>query len=355
MERSNSHELDHQLDAGERVVGVSLDEVLHHVRTDGPPPIAVAVSLVTELAEALAHAHERGVVHGDIRPCHLIIDNAGNLRLLGFGVAGLAEIPGHSCYVAPEILAGAPPDARADLYSLGVVAYELITGHPLFDEHTAPELRRYLAARIRLPSTCNSDCPRELDELLVGALATDPTERWATASELREAIAVIGGPAPALVRDWLAQAIPYAPQLPTRAFPPPIPASAPPRPRRMARGTGRLPSPSPVGSDESIHEAETVIREITPPPERELRLPLVPPSGAYEALDVADENWERAPDSARSNDAPSLPAIGASSWTEPEQVLLPMPESRALTRCLDIGLAFAAGAATMYLLLTWLG
>ncbi len=350
----------------ERVVGVSLEEVLHHVRTDGPPPIEVVVSLVAELAEALAHAHERGVAHGDLRPCHLIIDAAGNLRLLGFGMARLAEQPGHSCYAAPEVLRGAPADARADLYSLGVIAYELVTGQPLFDEHMAAELRRYLAARVRLPSTCNPDCPREMDELLLGALAIDPEDRWATTADLCRAIEGIGGTSPAAVSAWLDRSVScmQAPQ--SRTVPPPIPGDALQPPRRLARGTGRLPSESEVIAisdgaeatfepEEDIHEEETVIREITPQPERELRLPLEPPSGAYAALDVVDDEAESVSSAERAIDAPLLPTFGTTSWDDGEQALWPMPESRALARCLDIAIAFVAGAASTYLLLTWLG
>jgi len=137
----------------EHVVGVSLDELLHDIRTDGPPPVEVAISLVAELAVALECSHEQGVVHGNIRPCHLLIARSGSLEVLGFGLVQLEQSADQRCYAAPESTAGDPPDARADLYSLGVVAYELATGRPLFDEHMDPELRSYQGSSIQPPSS----------------------------------------------------------------------------------------------------------------------------------------------------------------------------------------------------------
>ncbi len=323
----------------EHVIGCSLDELLHEIRTDGPPPMEVVISLLVELVDAIGFAHQQGIVHGDIRPCHLLVDWNGHLKVLGFGMAELEQPPADCCYAAPETLRGEPAGTRADLYTLGVVGYELATGRPLFDEHMNPELRRYLASCISPPSACNRDCPPELDELLLGALATDPAERWASAEELARALAPLGAAEPARVSDWLDTAAPYTrppathtvPQLPRGALPEP--------PWRVARGTRRLPSSNPAmlrarrkgpsgqtvlarprprepghALDRLLHEADTVIHDDAAtviydeaatvihddaralheaatvirdtPPRRGLRLPLEAPSEPYAALEV---------------------------------------------------------------------
>lgn len=359
----------------EHIVGIPLEELLHDIRTDGPPPIDVAVSLIAELGRALEVAHGRNVVHGDINPGHLLIDTTGCLKVLGFGMAQLEKPLTQRCYAAPETLGGAPADTRGDLYALGVVAYELLTGQPLFDEHMEPQLRSYLGSCIPPPSSCNPDCPPELDAAILRALAISPDERWATARDLCEAMSPFGGPAPDRVREWLDQKnFPWWPAASSRAS---LPPGMPAPPRRAARGSGRLPSPAETTPnperDESLHDAETVIRPPTTPGRRELRLPLRAPSEPYLAIETGDSAppWIEEDASALVFDEELVTAIESSAEVihEPSSALVtgshptsqlapgpwPRRDSRALPRYVELCLAFVAGAIAMYLLIAWLG
>ena len=126
--------------------GVGLDRILADPDADVPadPSTAPAGSpeLGRQAAEALAHAHEQGILHRDIKPANLLLDSAGTLWLADFGLAKLAddlaltgtgELPGTLRYLAPECLT-AEPDARSDVYSLGLTLYELLVGRPAFGE-----------------------------------------------------------------------------------------------------------------------------------------------------------------------------------------------------------------------------
>ena len=380
----------------EHVVGHSVDELLHDIRTNGPPTIDVVVSLVVELTHALQFAHAQGLVHGDIRPCHLLVDTTGHLKMLGFGMAELERPSAQRCYAAPESIEGAAADARADLYSVGVIAYELVTGRPLFDEHMDAELRSCLGTCIEPPAACNPECPTELDQLIMRAMAAAPDERWATASDLVAAIELVGAPAPERVREWLGRTLP---PLPTTG-PPPVPGMPAP-PRRMARGTDRMPpaggeaatEPEGEGSmpedpllaaidaavdhDESIHDSETVINDdetvihaAALPAHRDLQLPLAPPpegpDDGEEILEISladqvistceaelDEAWELEHSSEAAIEATASPTL-ASPFEAPVDGPEPEAKLRVLSRRVELGLAFMAGATIMYLFIAWL-
>ena len=176
--------------------------------TAGPMPVRDAVAILKDVARALAFAHERGVVHRDIKPGNILLAG-GSAMVTDFGVAkalssarrtgpeptahGLttdgASI-GTLLYMAPEQAAADPDiDGRADIYSLGVTAYEMLTGAPPFAGLSA---RAMLAARMStLPpaiSTVRSDVPAELNDLIMRCLATDPADRPAAAQDLVDAL-----------------------------------------------------------------------------------------------------------------------------------------------------------------------
>jgi serine/threonine-protein kinase len=174
----------------------------------GPMPVRDAVAILKDVARALAFAHERGVVHRDIKPGNILLAG-GSAMVTDFGVAkalssarrtgpdaagrGLttdgASI-GTLLYMAPEQAAADPDiDGRADIYALGVTAYEMLTGAPPFAGLSA---RAMLAARMStLPpaiSTVRSDVPAELNDLIMQCLATDPADRPASAQDLVDAL-----------------------------------------------------------------------------------------------------------------------------------------------------------------------
>ena len=164
---------------------------------EGALPVPEAARIGAEVAEALDHAHERGVVHRDVKPANILLDAEGRARLVDFGIARLLEagsahlttagmITGTLRYLAPEQLAGGEATAGADLYTLGLVLYEMLTGHPAFDPPTPVAL---IEAQ-RHPPTDIPGVPADLSAVSLAAMEPDPAKRpssaGAMASRLRE-------------------------------------------------------------------------------------------------------------------------------------------------------------------------
>lgn len=161
-----------------------------------PPPMAVA--LVARAAAALAHAHAAGIVHRDVKPSNILVDlGSATVKLSDFGIARLDDgaatrtglMLGTPSYMAPEQLAGAPVDARGDVYALGVVLYELLTGRRPHEAATMGDFLRAVASR-PAPDlrTLWPQAPAELAGLLARALAAQPALRTGSAGELAEAL-----------------------------------------------------------------------------------------------------------------------------------------------------------------------
>src|SRR4051812_5800053 len=143
-----------------------------------------AASIAGDLADALAHAHGRGVVHRDVKPGNVMIGADGRARLFDFGIAATAQrvdgglpAPGMTSgtlpYMAPEQLAGQPANPAADVYALGVVLYEMLAGRRPYIASTTAELAR----QQRLPVAPITDAPAELGDLAVAALNSDAGAR----------------------------------------------------------------------------------------------------------------------------------------------------------------------------------
>ena len=157
-----------------------------------------AAGLGLQAAWALAHAHEQGILHRDIKPANLLIDSSGTLWLADFGLAKLAdelaltgtgELPGTLRYLAPECL-GAEPDARSDLYSLGLTLYELLVGRPAFGETDRVRLLHQIQSEpVVAPRAIVPGVPRDLETIVLKASAHDPGARYASASDLAEDLA----------------------------------------------------------------------------------------------------------------------------------------------------------------------
>jgi serine/threonine-protein kinase len=162
-------------------------------------PEALVLQLVERLARALAHAHARGVVHRDIKPGNVMLDlPSRRLKLTDFGVAGLADMSrtrtgvvlGTPLYMAPEQLAGAPADARSDLYSLGVLLFQLLTGRLPHEHASLGELLRQVA---RVPAPDVRSMRPSLSPAVAAVVATalqkPAAARHASAAEFGDALA----------------------------------------------------------------------------------------------------------------------------------------------------------------------
>lgn len=144
--------------------------------------------LLPEVASALDHAHGRNLFHGDLKPSDILLDHAGHAFVTDFGLAGALGRT-TSPYQAWELWRGGALDARADVYSLGIVLYELLTGRLPLDPRS-PEEQKTVRRLVPLaPSRIVSKLPTTLDAVALKALAVDPDQRYATPNELAEAYA----------------------------------------------------------------------------------------------------------------------------------------------------------------------
>jgi hypothetical protein len=162
-------------------------------------PIDAVVSLTIQAAEALQAAHAIHVVHRDLKPANLFVLDGGQLKICDFGIAWAVDSTTHltatgqtigtPAYMSPEQCQGQQVDERSDLYSLGCVLYELLTGQPPFaDGQPLAVMLQHLNAAPAAPRTIRPDVPRELDHLVLELLAKDPARRPADARHVTEAL-----------------------------------------------------------------------------------------------------------------------------------------------------------------------
>jgi eukaryotic-like serine/threonine-protein kinase len=180
--------------AMEYVAGRSLKTI---VREQGALEPAVAIDIVIQILRAARSAHRRGVIHRDLKPHNVILDEEGRARVTDFGIAraGASDmtltgsIMGTAQYLSPEQAQGFSVSAASDLYSIGVILYELLTGVVPFEGETAVAIAfKQVSAEPRPPSELNPALPPSLDAVVLRALAKDPTQRYADADELIAAL-----------------------------------------------------------------------------------------------------------------------------------------------------------------------
>ncbi|HET9423850.1 MAG TPA: bifunctional serine/threonine-protein kinase/formylglycine-generating enzyme family protein [Gemmatimonadaceae bacterium] len=174
--------------------------VADRIEKEGPLPIADASRIIAEVASALAHAHKRGVIHRDIKPQNVLLDaDSGRALVTDFGIARTTDssltatgmFVGTPTYLAPEQVTGEPSDHRADIYALGVMAYEMLSGRPPFDGPTPTAiLMKRLAGPPEPITVVRRDTPVELERVVEACLAADPEQRFQTASDI---VAALGG------------------------------------------------------------------------------------------------------------------------------------------------------------------
>jgi serine/threonine protein kinase len=161
-------------------------------------PIA-ALQLMKHLLAGLAYAHGRGIIHRDIKPSNILLPFPDWPLLADFGIAKLlddlrhltppGQTVGTAAYMAPELARGLPVDSRADLYSVGVVLYQLLTGQAPFEAITpSAVLQMHIHVPPPPPRSLNQELPPEVEALLLRALAKDPADRYQSADEMAEAV-----------------------------------------------------------------------------------------------------------------------------------------------------------------------
>ena len=176
--------------AMEYLDGRSLKEL---IVARGPAPVNVAIDYARQILAAIRFAHRHGIVHRDIKPHNVLVDTDGRLKVTDFGIAraGTSQmteagsIIGTAQYLSPEQAKGAPVDQTSDLYSVGVVLYELLTGVVPFSGDTPVEIAmKHLSSTPEAPSAKRSEIPRDLDMIVMRALAKDPADRYQSAEEM---------------------------------------------------------------------------------------------------------------------------------------------------------------------------
>jgi eukaryotic-like serine/threonine-protein kinase len=180
--------------AMEYVAGRSLKAI---VREEGALEAIAAIDIVIQILRAARFAHRRGVIHRDLKPHNVILDEEGRARVTDFGIAraGASDmtltgsIMGTAQYLSPEQAQGYTVSATSDLYSVGVILYELLTGAVPFEGETAVAIAfKQVSAEPRPPSELNPALPPSLDAVVLRALAKDPAARYADAEELIAAL-----------------------------------------------------------------------------------------------------------------------------------------------------------------------
>jgi len=176
----------------EFIDGTGLDRLLEK----GMIPVSRACAFAGDVAAALAIAHRRGVIHGDVKPGNILVTPENRVKLTDFGMARLSRrdssgspLLGTPAYWCPEQIMGKLQDARSDIFSLGVVIYEMVTGQLPFGADSLQAICQRVLSSTPVPaSQLNPSLPRALDDVIASCLAKDPAARCDSAEALAESL-----------------------------------------------------------------------------------------------------------------------------------------------------------------------
>ena len=222
-------------------------KTLKAVLRDGMLPVPRVLAVIRPVTEALAYAHAQGVVHRDSKPSNVIYANDGHIFLADFGLARIAQagettmsqdmLIGTPQYISPEQARGAQASERSDIYSLGVVLFELFTGRVPFSADTPYAIiHDHIYTPLPLPTSINPNLSKEIERVLLKVLTKEPGARCATTSELMTALEQAAGIHAASAAPVspppipIAQPLPLPPTVPEPlAAPSPLPVTSSPR------------------------------------------------------------------------------------------------------------------------------
>lgn len=175
----------------EYIDGITLKEYIENERVLSWKE---AVHFVTQILRALQHAHERGIVHRDIKPQNIMVFTDGTIKVMDFGIAKFAREEGRTAtdqaigtvhYISPEQARGDITDAKSDLYSVGIMLYEMLTGQKPFDTDNPVSIAvMHMQNIAELPRRINPDIPTPLEEIIIHAMEKNPADRYQTAVEM---------------------------------------------------------------------------------------------------------------------------------------------------------------------------
>lgn len=187
-------------DDGDSFIAIEYVEgrTLHDVLKERRLGLQESLDIMLQVLDALDGAHKKGIVHRDLKPGNLMIDSAGRVKVMDFGLAKYAAASmltqtgatlGTAAYMSPEQAKGEGTDHRTDLYSIGVVLYQLLTGQlPFNDPHHLAVMYAIVNQDPRPPRELNPEIPPKLQEVMLKAMAKEPTQRYASSAEMGAAI-----------------------------------------------------------------------------------------------------------------------------------------------------------------------
>lgn len=199
------------------------------IRKEGAMPFEKIVALISQVADALQYAHHQGVIHRDVKPANLLMDTFGKVYLTDFGIAKVFESQqqitqtgatmGTPTYMSPEQVQAGEVDARSDIYSLGIIVYQMLVGQVPFSADTPiATALKHVSEMPPIPSDINPDIPYALEQVVLKALAKDKEDRYQSCAEFVQALQAAVG----TEQSMPAQSVPPAQSSPT---PQPAPAS----------------------------------------------------------------------------------------------------------------------------------
>jgi tRNA A-37 threonylcarbamoyl transferase component Bud32 len=175
------------------------DSLKQRIERTGPFAVGEAVRLAQEIAHGLAFAHSRGIVHADMKPSNVLLDENGHAKIADFGIARVPkedaatpQLFATAMYVAPERVEGKGLSPASDIYGLGLILYEMLVGRPPFTSaNPAVLLRDHVVRQPVPPSHLRQSLPRELDAIVMKCLAKDPALRYPRASDVGKALGAL--------------------------------------------------------------------------------------------------------------------------------------------------------------------